>query len=77
MRRIVKALRCDFEISGRPAWGYGLICALGVCLPLLLGVLSGHVHEGAATALGATSPSSATPPACRTASASASCSSPR
>ncbi|SNS92651.1 Uncharacterized membrane protein YccC [Streptosporangium subroseum] len=52
MRRIVKALRCDFEISGRPAWGYGLICALGVCLPLLLGVLSGHVHEGAATALG-------------------------
>ncbi|MDP9847362.1 FUSC family protein [Streptosporangium lutulentum] len=52
MRRIVEALRCDFVISGRPAWGYGLICALGICLPLLVGVLSGRIHEGAAMALG-------------------------
>ncbi|WP_433249692.1 FUSC family protein [Streptosporangium sp. CA-135522] len=52
MRRIAEALRGDFVISGRPAWGYGLLCALGICLPLLLGVRLGHVPQGAAMALG-------------------------
>lgn len=52
MRRITEALRGDFAIAGRPAWGYGLLCALGICLPLLSGVLLGHPREGAAMALG-------------------------
>lgn len=77
MRKIAEALRGDFVISHRPAWGYGLLCALGICLPLLLGVVLGHVPQGAAMALGAISRSSGTPPACRTASAPASCSWPR
>lgn len=52
MRRVSEALRGDFAVTGRPAWGYGLLCALGVCLPLLLGVVLGYVREGAAMALG-------------------------
>ncbi|WP_406319294.1 FUSC family protein [Streptosporangium sp. NBC_01639] len=52
MRKIAEALRGDFVISHRPAWGYGLLCALGICLPLLLGVVLGHVPQGAAMALG-------------------------
>ncbi|GAA4235521.1 putative membrane protein YccC [Streptosporangium album] len=52
MRKITEALRGDFVISRRPAWGYGLLCALGICLPLLFGVVSGHVPQGAAVALG-------------------------
>ncbi|MDP9863579.1 MULTISPECIES: FUSC family protein [Streptosporangium] len=52
MRKIAEALRGDFVISGRPAWGYSLLCALGICLPLLLGVVLGRVPQGAAAALG-------------------------
>ncbi|MER7128879.1 FUSC family protein [Streptosporangium saharense] len=52
MRRIAGALRGDFALAARPAWGYGLLCALAICLPLVAGVLSGHVREGAAAALG-------------------------
>ncbi|MEV7009576.1 FUSC family protein [Streptosporangium sp. NPDC051022] len=53
MRRIAGTLRGDFAITGRPAWGYGLLCALGICLPLLSGVAVGHVRQGAVMALGA------------------------
>ncbi|WP_326646728.1 FUSC family protein [Streptosporangium sp. NBC_01755] len=52
MRRIADALRADFRPSGRPNWGYGLLCMLVVSLPLLLGVLLGHLQEGASAALG-------------------------
>ncbi|MEV7908483.1 hypothetical protein AB0P04_43520, partial [Streptomyces anulatus] len=52
MRRIAGRLRGDFAIAARPAWGYGLLCALGICLPLVFGVVTGHVREGAAAALG-------------------------
>ncbi|GAA3109040.1 FUSC family protein [Streptosporangium carneum] len=52
MRRVAGTLRGDFAVAGRPAWGYGLLCALGVCLPLLAGVVGGHVREGVAAALG-------------------------
>ncbi|MFF5209981.1 FUSC family protein [Streptosporangium sp. NPDC000396] len=52
MRRIARALHGDFLVARRPAWGYGLLCALGVCLPLLLGLFLGRPHEGAAMALG-------------------------
>ncbi len=33
MRGLTGALRADFRLSGRPAWGYGLLCALVICLP--------------------------------------------
>ncbi|WP_433371163.1 FUSC family protein [Streptosporangium sp. CA-115845] len=52
MRRLVDMLRADFRLSGRPAWTYGLLCMLVVCLPLLLGVLLGRLAEGASVALG-------------------------
>ncbi|MEV8636111.1 FUSC family protein [Streptosporangium sp. NPDC051023] len=52
MRRIAGALRGDFAIAAHPAWGYGLLCALGICLPLVAGVVTGHVREGAVMALG-------------------------
>ncbi|MEU7990216.1 FUSC family protein [Streptosporangium canum] len=52
MRRIAEALRGDFVLAGRPAWGYSLLCALGICLPLVAGVMLGHVPQGAAMALG-------------------------
>ncbi|GAA4181521.1 hypothetical protein GCM10022252_06050 [Streptosporangium oxazolinicum] len=52
MRGLIGALRADFRLSGRPAWGYGLLCALVICLPLMFGVLLGHLQEGASVALG-------------------------
>ncbi|MEV4180147.1 FUSC family protein [Streptosporangium canum] len=52
MRRIAEALRGDFVLAGRPAWGYSLLCALGICLPLVAGVMLGQVPQGAAMALG-------------------------
>ncbi|WP_030916952.1 FUSC family protein [Streptosporangium amethystogenes] len=52
MRGLVDMLRADFRLSGRPAWSYGLLCMLVVCLPLLLGVLLGRLAEGASVALG-------------------------
>ncbi|MFI7533802.1 FUSC family protein [Streptosporangium sp. NPDC049376] len=52
MRRIAGALRGDFAVAARPAWGYGLLCAVAICLPLVAGVLTGHVREGATAALG-------------------------
>ncbi|MFD0891668.1 hypothetical protein ACFQ08_44565, partial [Streptosporangium algeriense] len=52
MRRIAGALRGDFAVAARPAWGYGLLCAVAICLPLSSGVLTGHVREGATAALG-------------------------
>ncbi|WP_440100337.1 hypothetical protein [Streptosporangium sp. H16] len=52
MRGLTGALRADFWLSGRPAWGYGLLCALVICLPLMSGVLLGQLREGASVALG-------------------------
>ncbi|MEU8377934.1 FUSC family protein [Streptosporangium sp. NPDC048865] len=52
MRGLIDALRADFRLSGRPAWGYGLLCALVICLPLTAGVLLGDLREGASVALG-------------------------
>ncbi|WP_436758671.1 FUSC family protein [Streptosporangium sp. V21-05] len=52
MRGLTGALRADFRLSGRPAWGYGLLCAVVICLPLMLGVLLGHLQMGASVALG-------------------------
>ncbi|MEV0582915.1 FUSC family protein [Nonomuraea sp. NPDC050310] len=48
-----KALREGFAVSARPPWGYGVLCAVALSLPLIIGTLAGHPREGSLAALGA------------------------
>lgn len=46
-------MRRGFELPARPPWSYGLLCAVAISFPLVVGVLAGHPHWGGMGALGA------------------------
>ncbi|GAA4056642.1 FUSC family protein [Nonomuraea soli] len=48
-----RALRRGFELPARPPWGYGVLCAVSMALPLVAGLVGGHPHYGSIAALGA------------------------
>lgn len=53
MRGAGRALLRGFSLPARPPWGYGLLCGVAIALPLLIGTLTGHPHDGGLVALGA------------------------
>ncbi|NUR89717.1 MAG: hypothetical protein HOY71_37025, partial [Nonomuraea sp.] len=53
MRGAALALRRGFALPARPPWAYGLLCAVAIAAPLLIGALSGRPYLGGFVALGA------------------------
>ncbi|WP_214327216.1 FUSC family protein [Nonomuraea sediminis] len=53
MRGAALALRRGFSLPARPPWGYGLLCAVAIASPLLLGALTRQPLMGVFVALGA------------------------
>ncbi|MFI6601801.1 FUSC family protein [Nonomuraea sp. NPDC050536] len=53
MRGAALALRRGFSLPARPPWGYGLLCAVAIASPLLLGALTRQPVTGVFVALGA------------------------
>lgn len=53
MRGAVRSLRRGFELPARPPWGYGLLCAVAISFPLIVGALAKELQAGGLVALGA------------------------
>ncbi|MFI6481336.1 FUSC family protein [Nonomuraea sp. NPDC050663] len=48
-----RTLRRGFVLPARPPWGYGVLCAVAMALPLVAGLAGGNPHFGSIAALGA------------------------